>query len=463
MSAQPAELGPKIKAAQRAKAQRSDAGNADRLIIDHGDDILFVVGAGWHFWDGKRWCRDDHGELLRRARMTVQAMRAEAARLADKDDREALWKFATASEKRERLKAMVGLAEIDLAVLVRADDLDADPFLLNVENGTIDLRTGKLREHRRADLITKLAPVAFDAEAGCPIFDGFLAEVVPDVAIRFYLQRALGYSLTGDTREQCLFMPEGSGANGKTTLLGAMGETLGDYAATADGSSFMTQRGRGVRSDIARLRGARFVAASEIEDDARLAEVLIKQMTGGDNLVASFLYQNEFEFRPTFKVFVGVNHLPEIRGDDHAIWRRVRAIPFHVKVERPDKTLPEKLRAERPGILAWAVRGCLSWQEKGLYPPEAIRAATEDYRARESHRRVDTVEAFVTARCRRAPGATASPSELYDAYRVYCDEQGLRRLGKSAFKGDLEELGPWRDDDGKRRLWRGIGLSERSG
>lgn len=240
-----------------------------------------------------------------------------------------------------------------------------------------------------------------------------------------------------------------------------MADTLGVFARRADASTFMTQRARGVKEDIARLRGARFVVASEVEDDARFAEVLVKQMTGGDKLVASYLFRNSFEFRPQFKVWLGVNQLPHIRGTDHAIWRRMRRIPFHVKVTRPDKQLPEKLRAERAGILAWAVRGCLRWQTEDLYPPAAIRVATEDYRSQEA-RRPDTVKAFVDAHCRLGPEEAVTPSAIYDAYRQHCAQLGSTPVRNDRFKAALEELGAWRDDGRTERLWRGIGLTGRA-
>jgi putative DNA primase/helicase len=353
---------------------------------------------------------------------------------------------------------MLGLAESAEWLVVEPDDLDADPMLLNVENGTLDLRSAALREQRPSDLLTKLAPVAYDAEAECPTFDRFLVDVVPDEEVRTYLQSAIGYSLTGDTSEQCLFLPEGPGANGKSTLLEAVMGVLGDYARHADASTFTTQPRRGVRSDLARLQGARLVVATEIEDDARLAEVLVKQATGGEKIVASRLYRDEFEFRPEFKAFLAVNRLPEVRGDDHAIWRRIRRVPFPTKVERPDKRMPEKLRAERAGILAWMVRGCLRWQREGLYPPRAVREATEDYRGRARH--ADTVTRFVEERCRWAAEGTAAPKAMYDAYRTFCAEHGWRAVGAPRFKDELEALGAWRDDDDKRRLWRGIGLAE---
>jgi putative DNA primase/helicase len=213
----------------------------------------------------------------------------------------------------------------------------------------------------------------------------------------------------------------------------------------------MDGRGRGVRSDLARLRGARLVVGAEIERGARFAEVLVKQMTGGDKIVASYLYKNEFEFRPTFKVWLGANALPEILGTDHAIWRRVRRVPFPVKIERPDKTLPQKLRNELPGILNWAVAGCLAWQRDGLGVPEAVKAATQEYRYSQ-----DSVRLFLQEECRLDDEARVNPSALRDAYEVFCKRRGLHAVDTRAFIVSLEGHGLRRHKSGSSRSWRGI-------
>lgn len=436
---------------QRERAALTDAGNAARFAEDHVENLKFVPGPGRLVWDGKRWRHDDDGAWVRAAITSAHLIPDEARQIEDKDKRDAIFKHATRSEHHARLTAMVKLAESEQSLIARVEELDADAFALNVLNGTLDTRTGERRTHRREDLITKLAPVEFDPAAKCPRWDDFLAEVVPDEEVRSYLQRAFGYSLTADTREQCLFLPEGSGANGKSTLLETGAALLGDYGRHVDPSTFMDGRGRGVRSDLARLRGARFVVGAEIERGSRFAESLVKQMTGGDKIVAAELYRGEFEFRPTFKVWLAANALPEIVGTDHAIWRRIRRIPFTHKVERPDKTLPQKLRKELPGILNWALAGCLAWQRDGLGVPESVRAATQEYRHSQ-----DTVRLFIEEACLLSDDARVTPTVLRGAYDAFCKRRGLHAVDQRAFAVSLEGHGLRQAKSGSSRSWRGI-------
>jgi putative DNA primase/helicase len=263
------------------------------------------------------------------------------------------------------------------------EHLDQDPWLFNVENGTIDLKTGELRPHERGALITKLAPVQYDREAECPTWWKFLMRIFNgNLALIEFLQKAVGYALTGSTREQCLFFLHGLGANGKSTLLEIIHTLLGDYAHRTSSETFLIKKSGGIPNDVAALRGARLVGAVEVESGRRLAEVLIKEMTGGDRISARFLHAEWFDFKPEFKIFLAANHKPVIRGTDHAIWRRIHLIPFNVQIPKPeqDRDLPEKLKAELPGILNWALEGCQMWQLYGLEPPAEVQAATQDYR-----------------------------------------------------------------------------------
>ena len=340
---------------------------------------------------------------------------------------------------------------------VLPEQLDTDRWLLNVLNGTIDLRTGDLREHRRENLITKLAPVIYDPEAACPVWLAFLNRIMcnNDVVIDF-LQRAIGYALTGDTREQCLFLLYGTGANGKSTFIETLRAMLGDYACQTDFTTFLVSRSDAVRNDLAALRGGRFVSAVEVESGRHLNEALVKQVTGGDAITARFLYQEFFTFLPQFKIFLAANHKPVIWGTDDGIWRRIRLIPFTetIPVSEQDKNLLAKLRSELPGILNWAIEGCLAWQRSGLGEPEEIDFATEMYREES-----DPVGCFIEDCCEINPEAKTQARKLYEAFREWCEDSGELAMNKKRFGMRLEEREFKKTRIGNMRGWLGLKLN----
>lgn len=395
----------------------------------------------------------------RRAKDTVRRIYAEAAACEKKAFREALADHAKRSESESKRQAMINSARSEPGVAILPADLDRDPWLLNVVNGSIDLRTGEIREHRRGDLITKIAPVKYDREAQCPAWWGFLEKIMNGNGPTMeFLQKAVGYALTGDTREQCLFFLYGLGANGKSTVLEVIQALLGDYATQTTSDTFLIKRHSSpISNDVADLRGARFVTAVEIESGRRMAEVLIKQMTGGDKLKARFLYSEHFEFKPEFKIFLAANHKPVIRGTDHAIWRRIRLIPFTVQIPEREqvKELPGKLKAELPGILNWAIEGCLSWQFEGLTPPQTVQDATQNYR-----QEMDTLAEFLAERCIIAPGASVPAADLYKAYTAWAEENGEKKLlSQRDFGLNLTERGfEGKRGTGGRTVRHGIGL-----
>lgn len=418
----------------------TDLGNAERLVAAFGEDLRYVAQLKrWYRWDGRRWARDLTRQVEQLAKAVVRQIPAEAALASSDQIRSAIESWARKSEARGRIVAMLAGAESEPRLALEHAALDAEPWLLAVENGVLDLRTGELRPHRREDLITMVMPIAYDGEATCPGWQRFLTRILAgNTDLIGFLQRAIGYSLTGITREQVLFFLHGTGANGKSTFLEILRALVGDYATQADFATFLERRGDGPRNDVARLVGARVVTSSEVGEGKRLDEGLVKSLTGSDTIAARLLYSEAFEFRPQFKLWLAANHKPVIRGTDHAIWRRVRLIPFTVEIPEAerDPDLVPKLRKELPGILAWAVQGCLDWQEYGLSAPEAVLDATDDYR-RES----DVLGVFLETRCELGQDFSASASQLYQAYREWAQASGEFVLSQTSFGRRLTERG----------------------
>ena len=397
-------------------SQLTDTGNASFFAKLHGKDVRYChTSRKWLIWEGKRWAQDKTGEIYRKAKEAARKMLKMASNHPDDEKREKLAKHALSTESEARLRAMINLARSEPGIPVTEVELDADPWLLNVLNGTLDLKTGELRPHLREDLITKFSPVRYDPDATCPTWDAFLRYIMDgDEDLIRFLQKAIGYSLTGSTKEQVFFIFYGTGANGKSTFLITIHSLLGDYARQTPTETLLTKWGNKIPNDVARLKGARFVNAAESESGKHLAEALVKQLTGGDKISARFLYGEFFEFDATFKIFFAVNHKPTIRGSDHAIWRRIRLIPFNATIppEKQDKNFSEKLNAELPGILRWAVEGCLLWQSEGLGLPESVKAATADYRSE-----MDVISDFIEECCEDTPGVQTPFSDLYHRYQ----------------------------------------------
>jgi putative DNA primase/helicase len=464
MSHEIAELEPELRAIANGEPpgfRPTDAGNAERLVADHGADLRHVAGIGWLVWDGRRWQRDCDGEVVRRARRMARSIYAEAAGGATESERKQLAAWAAKSESEPRLRAAIALAQYDPAIVLRPGDLDADPFLLNVENGTIELRTGELHEHRRADLLTKLAPVAFRPDADMGEWLRFLARVTDcDPELEAFLRRAVGYTLTGDASEEVLLFAHGPAATGKTTFLDALRATLGDYGATADFETFLARRGEsGIRSDVARLVGARMVVGVEVDEGKRLAEGLLKQLTGGDTVTARFMYRDFFEFRPQFKLWLAANHRPRVSAEDEAIWRRIVQVPFTEVIPEPeqDPEVKRRLREDpdsRAGILRWAVQGCLDWQGDGLKVPARVREYTAEYRAEN-----DPIAEWLETCCVVRQDASATASELRTSYAAWAEHNGERPVSPQRLAAAFRARGFERERDRNERRWLGVGLN----
>ena len=437
----------------------TDTGNAERLILRHGENLKHLTESDlWYLWTGSHWTQDRTDEVARLAKETIrEALPAEAKQCDDEKIAGKILGWAQKSESRAARSAMVKLAASDgLGVQCVPEQLDADPWLLNCKNGTIDLKTGQLRPHQRADHITKLVEVDYDPKASCPLWLAFLSRAMGGSAdLVGFLKRSLGYTLTGDTREHCLWFLYGLGNNGKSTFLETLRFLFFNYGAKASFDTFLAKQSEGPRNDIARLRGSRLVAASEAEGGKRFAESLLKEITGGDTISARFLHQEFFEFKPQFKIWLAANDKPTIKGTDHGIWRRIRLVPFLVKIpdEEIDKSLPEKLKKELPGILAWIVEGCLEWQAVGLGEAEAVKKATQEYRDE-----MDLLGDFIAQCCRLGPSESATSALLYKEYKGWATENSAEPVSQQAFGRNLSGRGLTPKAMRTGKAWYGIGL-----
>ena len=432
----------------------TDLGNARRLVAQYGRGIRYCPPwRSWLVWHSGRWARDRDGKALRLAKSAIAGIYGEAGRAAQREDRTKIAAWARTSEAENRIRAMLGVAESEAGIPVLPDNLDSNPDLLAVGNGTLDLLTGELREPDPSDLITRGSAVRYEPDAECPRWEGFCEEIFDgDLELIQFLQRFLGYTLTGSTREQVLLVLHGTGCNGKSTLVETAKLLLGDLAATAAFETFARVRGgRGPRNDLARLHRARMVVASESSAGRRLDEATLKQLTGSDTVAARFLYGEHFEFVPSFKLWLVTNHRPRVDGGDDAIWRRLRLVPFEVSFRgREDRHLVDELDLELPGILRWAVEGCLAWREHGLGEPEAVKVATEQYREDE-----DVLGAFLAERC--ATQGEVAASDLRSAYEEFCEELGERPMSANVLGRELAKRGIRRGGKGDRK-YRGVSL-----
>ena len=410
-----------------------DTGNAQRFADACRDRVRYShTDKCWYVWNGARWARDETDGAKRLADGLLDEMDKALFGMHDPEAIKAYKANLRRARSSRGKEAMLKEAQHLPGIPVTPGMFDRHKGLLNVQNGTLRLRTGQLQPHRREDYLTRIAAVTYDADAACPLWERFLRDVTggDDELVR-YLQVMVGYMLSGSTQEQCVFFLYGDGANGKSTFLDTLAAMLGDYAMNAQAETLMekNKQSGGARSDIARLKGARLVTCSETDEGVYLNESLIKQLTGGDAITARFLYGKEFEFRPEFKIVMGTNHKPRVRGTDTGIWRRIRLVPFTQSIpeDRQDKRLPEKLLAELPGILNWALEGCRLWvaasksSRSGLPRCEAVRAATAEYRTEQ-----DRLTLFLDDCVYPSPGQTLQAAVFYRIYRAWAQDNGER-------------------------------------
>ena len=406
----------------------TDLGNAERLIAVHGQNLRYHVDAGqWLHWNGARWMAGVTGEIHRLASLVVRGIAGEAEKLPVGEEREALYKHMLKSESAPRLAAIESLARYRPVIPVTTRDLDANPWLLNVGNGTLDLQRGVLRPQQRDDFITKSSAVGYDPMLPCPRWQQFLREVFcDDEELLHYLQRFAGYCLTGDTREQCLLFMVGKGANGKSVLLETLRALLGDYARDTSFATFLDRRDTAT-ADLAGLVGARMVTASEGDGAAAFNEALLKRVTGNDAITCRYLYREFFSYTPTFKIVIATNEVPRLTSQGYAMRRRVHILPFartfyaagDGREPLRDEHLRDTLRAELPGILAWAVQGCLQWQRHGLNPPLRVREETQAL-----FESFDPLADFLDNACVLHPSAQVESGALWRHYHAWCEEHG---------------------------------------
>lgn len=438
----------------------TDSGNAERFVRMHGKDFRFLVDEGvWLHFEGTHWERGGDAAALNATKSVARSWHLDSVTEPDDVRRVHLRRHADKSEAASRRAAMLTLAASEPGMGVTAAALDADPWALNCLNGTVDLRTGVLRPHRREDLCTRIIPVAYDPAAPCPAFDAFLAQVLPDVETREYLGRCIGYAATGVIREHVFPVLWGqTGRNGKGTLVEAVFSALGPYATALPNEVILESRNDPHPNMFAQLLGVRFGVAAELRPSDKLNEGMLKKLTGGDSIRARYMGGEFFSFSPTQKLFLQTNYKPRVRGGDPALWARMRVIPFGVSfVGREDLTLKERLLRELPGILARIVRWSLDWQRLGLVAPPEVLEATAEYREES-----DRVGQFLEERCERAPLARVSAGAIWKSFRAWCEDRGESPGAQNAFGVEVKSRGYASVKVSGERRYQGLQLRSQS-
>lgn len=419
-----------------------DTGNAERFVDLFGEQVRYCyTDKRWLWYDGRKWCTDMTGTVKRLADKAVACMAAEAKVYAQLDADEET-DMAKAFEKhmkscRSNKSKNAMLSEVMHHVPVLPAQMDRFKTVLNTPGGVIDLRSGGISPHDPMTYLTKMTAVEYSENADCPRWLAFLDDIFRgDKDLIRYVQKAVGYSLTGSTTEQCAFFLYGTGRNGKSTFIDIIRDIFGDYAANIQPETIMVRSNQStaINSDIARLKGARLVTSVEPNEGVRINEGLLKQLTGDDTVTARKLYGDEFEFKPEFKLWMATNHKPVIRGTDTGIWRRIHMIPFTVQIpeEKIDRRLKYKLSAELTGIFRWAVEGCLLWQKEGLKMPRAVLEEVREYR-----REMDVISAFVEDKCTVGKGLSVKSSQLFAAYLNWAEQNNEYRMSSTKFGMEL--------------------------
>ena len=424
---------------------QADLANARRLADMFGDQLRHVVAwKKWLCWDGTRWLVDDTGEAVRYAKKVADSLPATVGKA----------RTPTRSQTASGINAMLTLAATEPRIALAADQLDADPYLFNCANGTLDLRTGELHPHNRDDLLTKMAGAAYDPEAAGPEWVGFLERIQPDEAMREFLARLFGHAMLGKVVEHILAIFYGIGANGKTTLVEAVDNVFGDYGRPVD-PGLPIDRGDVHPTGTAALFGLRLAVTHETDQGRSLAEGTVKRLTGGDRITARRMREDFWDFDPSHSIVMHTNHKPVVRGTDEGIWRRLRCVPFDVVIPEPERDgeLPDRLALEADAILAWVVEGYRQWAEHGLDDPKAVTDATKSFRGES-----DMLAVFLEERCIANPHMTVKSSELFAAWVDWCKRENVDAGTQTAFSRDLSNRGYDKKKARGNNVWIGIGL-----
>ncbi len=445
--------------------QCTDLGNSIRFTQRFHEDLKVLKSGGWLAWDGVRWASGEH-EAQEYAKKVSGIVFDECMSATDAVERRQLWEWALKSQASQRISAVMQLARTDRRIVRDVNAFDTDLWGVTFQNGYVDLRTAQLSPHDKARLSTHVCPVDYDADADCPRWDRFMREVCcDDLELVKFIQRAVGYSMTGLTTEHALLLLYGSGSNGKSTFLETLRLMLGDYSRNTAFDTFLSSRFKADKSEhvLSQLYGVRFVTAIEAEEGAKIAEALIKNVTGGDTITARALYEKYFDYSPQFKVWLAANHRPRVHGTDEGFWRRIHLIPFtaHFKDKEQQKDLRSVLTSELPGIAAWAVRGCLEWRAiGGLKPPPSVTGATKDYREGQ-----DLLAQWLTDCCSVAPKETRSEfrvtaADAYKCFSAWCSQEGERPWAKKTLGIRLQDLQFEKFRTKREREWIGFELND---
>lgn len=436
---------------------QSELGYARRLIAVYGDRLRYVPPwRRWLVWDGQRWAHDSTGQASRWMKSIARRVTSDAMAIEDTKERAAAVNLCRRGESAAGVSGALTLAGTEADVVIAPDTLDADPFLVNCSNGTLDLRTGELRDHDPKDLITKRTGAAYDAGAAGAAFEAFLAKVQPDPAMRDYLARLLGHALEGRVTTHVLPIFFGEGGNGKGTLISAVLAALGDYADAADPDLLTAKTFDAHPTSVADLYGLRLAVLHETDAGRRLAEGTVKRLTGGDRLKARRMREDFWAFEPSHSFVLLTNHKPLVAGTDEGIWRRLKLVPWDVVVpaaER-DEDLGSKLAVELDAVLAWLVRGYSAWHERGLAEPEQVKKATQEYRDES-----DAVGRFIKDKCLTGAPFTVQSSKLYKAWEAWSAAEGEDVITQTAFSTEITNRGYDRKSTNAGNFWKGIGLS----